>query len=60
LTCADPTPWEIGLIRRIDAEILPKLNGGSSKPTNEVSVSHTKGVAALFAGLKARANEKFK
>jgi|GEM_PF-6506909 hypothetical protein len=48
------------MIRRIDAEVLPKLNGGAGRSTNEVRVNHTKGVAALFAGLKARANEKFK
>lgn len=60
LTRSDPTPWEVALIRRIDAAIIPVLNGRSSRPTNAVSVNNVEGVAALFAGFKAKAKEKFK
>lgn len=52
-----PTPWEVGLLRRIDTAILPKLSGAGAK--DGVSVKDTAGMSALFSGLRARANEVF-
>lgn len=58
LTRSEPTPWEIGLIRRIDAAILPKINKTGSK--QEIAATDAQGVASLFGGLKARAREVYK
>jgi hypothetical protein len=55
----NPTPWEIGLIRRIDAAVLKKLMETPGKNPGEASVRDTAAVQSVFAGLKARAAEVF-
>jgi hypothetical protein len=55
----NPTPWEIGLIRRIDAAVLKRLMATPEKKPGEASVRDTAAVQSVFAGLKARAAEVF-
>jgi hypothetical protein len=59
VTRAAPTPWEVALIRRIDAEILPRLNSGSGRGHNMISADNIAGVDALFDRIEARANRVF-
>lgn len=55
------TPWEFSTLRRMEAAVIPILNRKKSDdaPANEVSVTDTAGVSALFAGLRARAAVAF-
>lgn len=52
-----PTPWEISVLRRMDAAFLSVVNNQADK--KDVSAKDTKGVSSLFSGLKARASEVF-
>jgi hypothetical protein len=53
------TPWEAGLIRRLDAAVLPVLMTAPTTESGHASVKDVKAVESVFAGLKARAAEVF-
>jgi hypothetical protein len=54
------TQWEFSTLRRMEAVAISILNRkNDDKTANEVSVTNTAGVSALFAGLRARASQVF-
>jgi hypothetical protein len=59
LSCAEPTPWEISLIRRIDMAVLPILNakdkGDDKEPDTVAAADDIAGVRNVMSILKARA-----
>lgn len=59
LTMADPTPWEVSVLRRMDSAYLAGLNrkaGGDKDSTLvEVSATDTEGVVSILGSLKSRA-----
>lgn len=63
LTGADPTPWEVSLLKRLDGVTLANQKNisikGEDEPEVEVAIDDTEGVKSVFESLKARAAAKF-
>ncbi|MBP2495381.1 hypothetical protein ABID82_002286 [Methylobacterium sp. PvP062] len=61
LSRAEPTPWEISLIREIDAAVLAILNAKKDdrEPEIEVAADDIAGVRTVMGALKARSRAVF-
>lgn len=63
LTGADPTPWEVSLLKRLDMVTLANQKASTpaeGEPDIEVRADDMEGVKALFRGFQTRAKEAFK
>jgi hypothetical protein len=63
LTRAHMTPWEIGVLKRLDLVTIKgqKTNptGDEAEPDVEAAIDDVEGVKGIFASLKARAAQVF-
>lgn len=59
LTGADPTPWEVGLLKRLDAVTLANQKNSATpaedEPEIEAAADDTDAVRMVFASLRSRA-----
>lgn len=59
LTGVEPTPWEVSLLKRLDAVTLANQRNdaprSNDEPEIEVTADDDLGVKSIFASLKARA-----
>jgi hypothetical protein len=54
------TPWEVGLIKRLDmVTIKGQKSGADAEPEIEADVNDPDAVKGIFASLKARAHQVF-
>lgn len=62
LTGAEPTPWEVSLLKRLDQVTLAASRtaaDGDTEPEFVAAADDVQGVRAVMADLKARAKAKF-